>query len=343
MYRKKKKRRSDADKEEIVGEAINRVMELLRVAGVPMPDGLCLTLGAHNRSSDNTVEEDVPINKGQNYGPPQPGTIDLLTEPTKCSLLDGSECDMELALGTVYPNQQTCHTVPVQNGYAVVQPTYMWPNARHIKLPIPVEDEITTLANSLLQRIQWPRRRILIPPRSRDPNSAAPSAGNTTSDAATLTLCQQKQHQQDLQLKQQLDSQTLPQQHPLIQTEPQQHPLIQTEPQHKQLNQSPQQHSEHEPKNMEVGTVWTMANPKYKPSEPMLSEKALKSAGPSCQALHAYIMKQSGNGAIDIPAKVAASYFHTEDDLKLAVGFNDLYDLYKLDSLDMSLLRCWTL
>ena len=250
---------------------------------------------------------------------------------------------MELALGTVYPNQQTCHTVPVQNGYVVVQPTYVWPNARHIKLPIPVEDEITTLADSLLQRIQWPRRRILIPPRSRDPNSAAPSAGNTASDAATLALRQQKQHQQDLQLRQKLDSQTLPQQHPLIQTEPQQHPLIQTEPQHKQLNQSPQQHSEHEPKNMEVGTVWTMANPKYKPSEPMLSEKALKSAGPSCQALHAYIMKQSGNGAIDIPAKVAASYFHTEDDLKLAVGFNDLYDLYNLDSLDMSLLRCWTL
>ena len=117
MYRKKKKRRSDADKEEIVGEAINRVMELLRVAGVPIPDGLCLTQSVHNRSVDNTTE-DVPIEndgqndntaannpKGQNDGPTQPNTIDLLTEPTKCSLLDGSECDMELALGTVYPNQ----------------------------------------------------------------------------------------------------------------------------------------------------------------------------------------------------------------------------------------------
>ena len=97
---------------------------------------------------------------------------------------------MELALGTVYPNQQTCHTVPVQNGYAVVQLTYVWPNARHIKLPIPVEDEITTLADSLLQCIQLPRLRILIPSRSRDPNSAAPSAGNTASDATTLALRQ---------------------------------------------------------------------------------------------------------------------------------------------------------
>ena len=203
MYRKKKnKRRSDADKEEIVGEAINRVMELLRVAGVPISDGLCLTQSVQNRSSDNTAEEDVPINKGQNDGPPQPDTIDLLTEPTKCSLLDGSECDMELALGTVYPNQQTCHVVPVQNGYAVVQPNYVWPNARHIKLPIPVEDEITTLGDSLLQRIQWQRVRILIPPRSRDPNSAAASGG-TASDAATFALRQQKDAEQKPQLSQQ--------------------------------------------------------------------------------------------------------------------------------------------
>ena len=70
MYRKKKRRRSDADKEEIVGEAINRVMELLRVTSMPILDGLCLTQSVHNRSSDNTAEEDGPINKGQNDGPP---------------------------------------------------------------------------------------------------------------------------------------------------------------------------------------------------------------------------------------------------------------------------------
>ncbi|KAG2620543.1 hypothetical protein PVAP13_3NG215842 [Panicum virgatum] len=69
MYRKKKKRRSDADKEEIVGEAINRVMELLRVAGVPIPDGLYLTQSVHNRSSDNTAETQLrrmcPLTRGK--------------------------------------------------------------------------------------------------------------------------------------------------------------------------------------------------------------------------------------------------------------------------------------
>ena len=94
---------------------------------------------------------------------------------------------------------------------------------------------------------------------------------------------------------------------------------------------------------MDVCASWTMANPKYKPGEPMLSEEALKLAGPSCEALHAYVMQKSVNGAFDIPAKVAASYFHSEGELKLVVGFNDLYDLFNLESLDVSLLRCWTL
>ena len=75
----------------------------------------------------------------------------------------------------------------------------------------------------------------------------------------------------------------------------------------------------------------------------MLSEEALKVAGPSCEALHAYVMEQSANGANAIPAKVAASYFDSKCELKLTVGFNNLYDLFNMKSLDMSLLRCWTL
>ena len=181
------------------------------------------------------------IDEDQNDGPPpdEPDTIDLLAEPTKCSLLDGSECDMELALGTVFPNQHTCHTVPVQNGYAVVQPTYVWPNARHIKLPIPVEDEITTLGDSLLQCIQWQRVRILIPPRSRDPNSAAASAG-TASDAATFALRQQNDAQQKPQLSQQPENKLGPHEpgQPDSQTQPHQQQLIQNQPQQQQLNQS---------------------------------------------------------------------------------------------------------
>jgi hypothetical protein len=53
-------------------------------------------------------------------------TIDKLTEPTVWSLLDGT---VELALAKVFRSQKACHSVPLQDGYVVVQPTYVWANA----------------------------------------------------------------------------------------------------------------------------------------------------------------------------------------------------------------------
>jgi hypothetical protein len=52
-------------------------------------------------------------------------TIDKLTEPTAGSLLDGT---VGLTLSKVFPFQKACHSVPVQDGYVVVQHTYVWAN-----------------------------------------------------------------------------------------------------------------------------------------------------------------------------------------------------------------------
>jgi sorbitol-specific phosphotransferase system component IIBC len=52
-------------------------------------------------------------------------TIDKLTQPTKCSLFDGTRNNVEPALDNIFPFQKTCYTVPMQYGYVVVQPTYM--------------------------------------------------------------------------------------------------------------------------------------------------------------------------------------------------------------------------
>jgi hypothetical protein len=74
-------------------------------------------------------------------------TIDKMTEPTACSLLDGIGINVELALAKVFPFQKACHSLPVQDGYVVVQPTYVWANAGHYPLPVPVDGgDITTLA-----------------------------------------------------------------------------------------------------------------------------------------------------------------------------------------------------
>jgi hypothetical protein len=44
---------------------------------------------------------------------PMLDTIDKLTEPTACSLLDGTGINVELALAKIFPFQKACHSVPV--------------------------------------------------------------------------------------------------------------------------------------------------------------------------------------------------------------------------------------
>jgi hypothetical protein len=126
---------------------------------------------------------------------PMLDTIDKLTKTTTCSLLDGT---VELALSKVFPSQKACHSVPVQDGYVVVQPTYVWANASQYPLHVPIDggDE-ATLAKALVQRIQWPTDRIIIPPMTRHPNpEAATGSRGTTLDGGVAAQCQQEKAQQ---------------------------------------------------------------------------------------------------------------------------------------------------
>jgi hypothetical protein len=125
---------------------------------------------------------------------PMLDTIDKLTEPTACSLLDGT---VELALAKVFPFQKAYHSEPVQDGYVVVQPTYVWANAGHYPLPVPIDGGyVATLAGALV-RIEWPKDRIIIPPMTRHPNpEAAIGSRSTTSDGGVAAQCQQERAQQ---------------------------------------------------------------------------------------------------------------------------------------------------
>jgi hypothetical protein len=129
---------------------------------------------------------------------PMLDTIDKLTKPTACSLLDGTGINVELALVKVFPFQKACHSVSVHDGYVVVQPTYVWANAGHYPLPVPIDGvDVATQVEALVQKIQWPKDRILIPPmtRHRNPEAATGSRG-TTSYGGTAAQCQQEKSQQ---------------------------------------------------------------------------------------------------------------------------------------------------
>jgi hypothetical protein len=127
---------------------------------------------------------------------PMLDTIDKLTEPTVCSLLDGT---VELTLAKVFPSQKACHSV--QDGYVVVQPTYVWANTSQYPLPVPIDGgDVATLATTLAQRIQWPKDRIIIPPMTRHPNlEATTGSRGTTSNGGATAQCQQETAQQQQQ------------------------------------------------------------------------------------------------------------------------------------------------
>jgi hypothetical protein len=130
---------------------------------------------SHGREQDHrNANEDKADQVHSDSRSPMLDTIDKLTEPTACSLLDGTGINAELALAKVFPFQKACHAVSVQDGYVVVQPTYVWANAGHYPLPVPIDGgDVTTLAEALIQKIQWPNDRILIPPMKRHPNLEA--------------------------------------------------------------------------------------------------------------------------------------------------------------------------
>jgi hypothetical protein len=112
-------------------------------------------------------------------------TIDKRTKPTSCCLLNGT---VKLALAKVYPFKKAFHSVSVQDGFVVVQPTYVRANMGQYPMSVPIDGgDVATIAEALVQRIQWPKDRIIIPPmmRHRNPEAATGSRG-TTSDGGAV-------------------------------------------------------------------------------------------------------------------------------------------------------------
>jgi hypothetical protein len=85
-----------------------------------------------------------------------------------------------------------------------VQPTYVWANTSQYPLPVPIDGgDVATLAATLVQRIQWPKDRIIIPPMTRHPNpEAATGSRGTTSNGGVAAQCQQEKAQQQQEQQQ---------------------------------------------------------------------------------------------------------------------------------------------
>jgi hypothetical protein len=222
MYRKKRNKRSDAH-DVMADKTFKSIVHALRLSGINIPKNALLPFqlpapvsSSEEEDMDGIEEEDGHDNEEEHahvreedgrdqdhwnangdeanevYSDsrsPMLDTIDKLTEPTVCSLLDGT---VELALAKVFPSTKACHSVPVQDGYVVVQPTYVWVNTSQYPLTAPIDGgDVATLAAALVQRIQWPKDRIIIPHMTRHPNpEAAIGSRGTTSNGGVAAQCQ---------------------------------------------------------------------------------------------------------------------------------------------------------
>jgi hypothetical protein len=90
-----------------------------------------------------------------------------------------------------------------------------------------------------------------------------------------------------------------------------------------------------------ISTAMTPANPKFEKGKRMLNTNELCKACQFCVELHNYYIPNWKK--IDaIVVKYRQSHFLTDDGVFI-ISLSDLYDLFNLDALDISLMRCFML
>jgi hypothetical protein len=93
--------------------------------------------------------------------------------------------------------------------------------------------------------------------------------------------------------------------------------------------------------NPKLPSAMMQANPKFVMGKPMLIVDALHKTGQSCVELHNYYINnyKSDQG---ITVSYKDRHFLVGDDFFL-ISVSNLYDLFNLDALDVSLMRCFAL
>ena len=93
--------------------------------------------------------------------------------------------------------------------------------------------------------------------------------------------------------------------------------------------------------NPKLPTAMTHANPKFQMGKAMLTIGTLKEAGKSCVVLHNYYISNYKKRQ-HIIGGFKEKHFLVGEGIFL-ISWSDLYDLFTLDALDMSLIRCFAL
>jgi hypothetical protein len=85
----------------------------------------------------------------------------------------------------------------------------------------------------------------------------------------------------------------------------------------------------------------TQANSKFVMDQAMLTTNKLSKAGQACIDLHNYYIQNYKSG-LDILVLYKDHHFLVGDDIFI-ITFSDLYDIFNIDALDISLMTCFAL
>ena len=96
------------------------------------------------------------------------------------------------------------------------------------------------------------------------------------------------------------------------------------------------------PKEPAAKNVWTSAHFKFVMGNPILSELDLATAGVNTKGLHKHYMTHANDDNTSIVGQFKAEDMHSGPSF-FSVSWSDLYDVFNLDALDISLIRCLTL
>jgi hypothetical protein len=93
--------------------------------------------------------------------------------------------------------------------------------------------------------------------------------------------------------------------------------------------------------NLKLTTTITHANPEFQMGKPMLTVDTLKEASKSCLVLHNYCINNYKK-CQHIIGGFKEKHFMVGEGIIL-ISWSDLYDLFTLDTLDISLIHCFTM
>ena len=92
-------------------------------------------------------------------------------------------------------------------------------------------------------------------------------------------------------------------------------------------------------------SVWISAHSKFQMGKSMMSEEELTSAGVNTRALHKHYINHAMNSNDNNPSimgEFKAQHLHSGPGF-FSIVWSDLYNLFNLDVLDISLIHCLTL